>query len=57
MYIVFLVAVAALIVFTIIGIEIFAAIVEKREKARWDKMPPDEQRKYQEEMFKRHQMG
>ena len=51
-----------LIIFGIIAIacialQIVSKISAKREKARWDKMTPEEQRKCQEEMYKRHQMG
>lgn len=38
-------------------IEIVSRVVGRREKARFDKMSPDEQRKYQEQMYKRQQMG
>ena len=34
-----------------IAIEIASKISAKREKARWDKLSPDEQRKYQEQMY------
>ena len=51
-----------LIIFGIIAIvcvalQIVCRISAKREKERWDKMTPEEQRKYQDEMYKRHQMG
>ena len=40
-----------------IALEVASKISAKKEKARWDKLSPDEQRKEQEEMYKRHQMG
>lgn len=33
-------------------IEIVSRVVGRREKARFDKMSPDEQRKHQEQMYK-----
>ena len=40
-----------------IAIEIASKISAKREKARWDRLTPEEQRKEQERMYKAHQMG
>lgn len=47
----------AVIAVASVVIEIVSRVVARREKARFDKMSPDEQRKYQEQMYKRHQMG
>lgn len=49
--------VVAVLVVAGIAFEIVSRIAAKKEKARFDKMTPDEQRKYKEEMYKRHQMG
>ena len=38
-----------------IALEIASKISAKREKAHWDKLSPDEQRKEQERMYKEHQ--
>ena len=40
-----------------IAIEIASKISAKREKTRWDKLSPDEQRKQQEQMYKRQQLA
>ena len=40
-----------------VALELGSRLVAKRSRERFDKMSPDEQRKYQEEMYKRHQMG
>ena len=47
----------AMLVVAGIAFEVWSRISAKREKERWDKMTPEEQRKCQEEMYKRHQMG
>ena len=47
----------ALIAVVCAVIEIVSRVVARREKARFDKMSPEEQRKYQEYMYKRQQMG
>lgn len=47
----------AVLVVAGVAFKIYSRIAEKREKAHWDKLSPDEQRKEQEEMYKRHQMG
>ena len=47
----------ALIAVVCAVIEIVSRVVGRREKARFDKMSPDEQRKNQEQLYKRHQMG
>ena len=40
-----------------IALQLVSHIVAKKETDRFNKMSPDERRKYQEEMYKRHQMG
>ena len=50
-----LIAIALLVVACVV-FEIVSKIVAKREKARWDKLPPDEQRKEQERLYKKHQL-
>lgn len=52
----------ALIVIGVIAIagvafEIVGSIIAKRAKSRFDKMSPEEQRRHQEQMYKRQQMG
>ena len=37
-------------------VELISLFVSKRGRRRLDKMSPDEQRKYQEQMYKRQQM-
>ena len=40
------------------SVEMFSRVIaKKKKKARFDRMSPDAQRKHQEEMYKRHQMG
>lgn len=39
-----------------VAFEMLSRIFAKKEMIRFDTMTPDEQRKYQEEMYKRHQM-
>ena len=40
-----------------VAIEVVGKIVVRRAKARFDAMTPEEQRKEQERLYKRHQMG
>jgi hypothetical protein len=47
----------ALIAVVCAVIEIVSRVVARREKGRFDNMSPEEQRKYQEDMYKHHQMG
>ena len=53
------IALIVIAVLAVVGVvfEIYSRIAAKKEDERWNKMPPDERRKYQEEMYKRHQMG
>ena len=44
-------------VLAVVVLEIVGHIIAKRARSRFDKMSPDEQRKYQEQMYKRQQMG
>ena len=53
----FALIIIGVIVLACIALEIASKITAKREKALWDKLSPDEQRKYQEDMYKLHQMG
>ena len=50
------IVVGVLIAFGVV-LEVVSHIVAKRSRERFDKMSPDEQRKYQEEMHKRQQLG
>ena len=45
------------IVIAYLVLELISRVVAKKEKERFDKMSYDEQRKYQEEMYKQRQMG
>jgi len=38
-------------------LELGSRLVAKRSRERFDKMSPEEQRKYQEEMYKRQQLA
>lgn len=38
-------------------IEIVSRVVARHEKVRFDNMSPEEQRRHQEQMYKRQQMG
>ena len=49
--------VIAVLVVAGVTFEIYSRIAAKKEDERWNKMSPGERRKYQEEMYKRHQMG
>ena len=40
-----------------LALEIVSRLVAKRGRERFDKMSPEEQRKHQEAMYKRQQMG
>ena len=53
------VALIIIVVIVVAGValKIYSRIAEKREKAHWDKLSPDEQRKEQEEMYKRQQLA
>lgn len=44
--------VVAAVVVVVIGIDIVLRLIARRERSRFDKMPPDAQRKYQEDMHK-----
>ena len=44
-------------VITSIAIEVAGNLIARRAKARFDRMPSDEQRKQQETMYKHQQMG
>ena len=44
-------------VITSIAIEVAGNLIVRRAKARFDRMPSDEQRKRQEVVYKREQMG
>ena len=46
-----LIAVGA-IVAILIAVEVVLRLVARRERSRFDTMPPDQQRKYQEDMHK-----
>lgn len=52
-----IIIILAVIAVASVVIEIVGRVVARREKARFDKMSPDGQRKYQEQMYKRQQMG
>ena len=52
-----LVGIMAMIVVGVIGLEIIDWILARKDQKRFKKMTQEEQRKYQEEMYKRHQMG
>ncbi|MBO6167138.1 MAG: hypothetical protein J6P13_02170 [Kiritimatiellae bacterium] len=45
------------IVLVFVAIEVIGKITTRRAKARFGAMSPDEQRKEQERLYKRHQMG
>lgn len=47
--------VVGVIVVVLIGIEIAGTIAYRRWRKRFDALPPDEQRKEQERMYKTHQ--
>ena len=47
----------ALLVVAGIAFKIYSRISAKREKARWDKLTPDEQRKKQEAAYRQHAYG
>lgn len=49
--------VIAVLVVAGVAFEIYSRIAAKKEDERWNKMSPDERREYQEELYKRHQMG
>ena len=40
-----------------VGFEIWSKIAYRRWRKRFDALPPDEQRKEQERLYKAHQMG
>ena len=40
-----------------IALQLVSRAVSKKSRERLDKMSPDEQRKYQEQMYKHQQMG
>ena len=46
-----LIAVGALVAI-FIAVEVVLRLIARRERQRFDSMPPDEQRKYQEDMHK-----
>ncbi len=50
------IAVAA-IVATCVVVELVLRLIARHERKRFDSMTPDEQRKYQEDMYKAQQMG
>jgi len=49
--------VIGIIVIVAVAIELIGRIVSKNADARFKAMPPDEQRKEQERLYKAHQMG
>ena len=49
--------VIALIAVVCAVIEIVSRVVARHEKVRFDNMYPEEQRRHQEQMYKRQQMG
>jgi len=52
-----LIIVIAVLVLAGVGFEFFSRMVAREEKARFDKMSPEERRKYQEQMYKRQQLA
>ena len=46
--------IVGVVVVVLIGIEIAGTIVYRRWRKRFDSLPPDEQRKEQERMYKAH---
>ena len=51
-----LVVVGVLIVLGV-ALELFSRVITKRSRERFGNMSPEEQRKYQEKMYKRQQIG
>ena len=51
-----LIVIAVLIVAGV-ALKIYSRIADKREKARWDKLTSDEQRKEQEAAYRQHAYG
>ena len=49
--------VIGVIVIAFVAIEVVGKMVARRAKARFDALPPDEQRKEQERLYKAQQMG
>lgn len=49
--------VIGVIVIAFVAIEVVGRIVARRARARFDGLPPDEQRKEQARLYKAHQMG
>ena len=47
----------AVLVVAGVAFKIYSRISAKREKARWDKLTPEEQRKEQEAAYRRHAYG
>ena len=47
--------VVGVIAVAVIGVEIVGTIAYRRWRKRFDSLPPDEQRKEQERLYKKHQ--
>lgn len=52
-----IIIILAVIAVASVVIEIFSRVVARHEKVRFDNMSPEEQRRHQEQMYKRQQMG